>query len=87
MGSNFEGGLQRCYIGFVRIPNWGPVLGDHRIYFGISGRSHGTGPHTLGSRRPSFVRCDCVDGHLALCDSARTDDKRSCLHGMIRRPQ
>ena len=34
MGFCFEGGLQRYYNGFIRIPNQGPglILRDHRIY-------------------------------------------------------
>ena len=34
MGPGSEGGLQWCYNGFRRIPNAGPILGDHGIYAG-----------------------------------------------------
>ena len=34
MGPCFEGGLSRCYNGFIKMPNEGPILGDHRIYIG-----------------------------------------------------
>ena len=35
MGPGFYlSGLESCYDGSLRIPNWGPILGDHRIYVG-----------------------------------------------------
>ena len=33
MGSCFLGGFLWWYDGFIRIPNKGPILRDHRIYF------------------------------------------------------
>ena len=32
MGPCFVGGLQWCHGGFARMPNYGPIQGDHRIY-------------------------------------------------------
>ena len=37
MGPYF-GGLQWCYKEFIRIPDWGPTLGDCRIHFELLGR-------------------------------------------------
>ena len=31
---HFEGGFQWCYAGSIGIQNWGPMLGNHGIYFG-----------------------------------------------------
>ena len=35
MGRDFEGGLYWCCNGVTRIPNQGPIPGDHRIYGGL----------------------------------------------------
>ena len=35
MGPCFVGGLRWCYNALMRIPNQGPMLEDHRIYFAI----------------------------------------------------
>ena len=37
MGRHFEGDLQWCCTGRIGIEKWGPILGDHRIYFGFAG--------------------------------------------------
>ena len=34
MSPHFEGGLQWCYNGFVKIQKYGPILRDPRIYCG-----------------------------------------------------
>ena len=44
MGPCFVCGLSWCYDGSMRIPNWRPRLGVHRIYQGYMSYVMGGGP-------------------------------------------
>ena len=45
----FEGGLEWRYNGLIRIQNWGPILGGHRIWFGLFCRLQRVGAWMQGS--------------------------------------
>ena len=51
---------------FMRIPNQGPILGEHRIYFGTLRGSHGRVPKTfgqpLGASGKEFRRGESIEG-------------------------
>ena len=55
MGPCVEGGFQCCNDGLIWIPNWGPILGDDRIYFLIGAMFMGVSKDGEPQTRPKYT--------------------------------